>query len=88
MPTVGETVPGYAVDGWLGVGAPAGTPAAIVETLNAAIGAGIADPDIKARLVNLGFVPTAMTSAEFGAFVADETAKWAKVVKFAGVKLD
>jgi tripartite-type tricarboxylate transporter receptor subunit TctC len=88
VPAVGETVPGYAVDGWLGVGAPTGTPAAIVETLNAAIGAGIADPDIKARLVNLGFVPTAMTAAQFGAFVADETAKWAKVVKFAGVRLD
>ncbi len=88
VPAVGETVPGYAVDGWLGVGAPAGTPTAIVEKLNAAIGAGIADADVKARLVNLGFVPTAMTSAQFGAFVADETAKWAKVVKFAGVKLD
>ena len=88
VPTVSEAVPGYAVDGWLGVGAPKDTPAAIIEKLNAEIGAGLADPDIKARLVNLGFVPTAMTSAAFGKFIADETEKWAKVVKFAGVKLD
>jgi tripartite-type tricarboxylate transporter receptor subunit TctC len=85
---IGETVPGYAVDGWLGLGAPKGTPDAIIEKLNAALGIGIADPQIKERLINLGFVPAAMTPGQFGAFIADETAKWAKVVKFAGVKLD
>jgi tripartite-type tricarboxylate transporter receptor subunit TctC len=85
---IGETVPGYAVDGWLGLGAPKGTPDAIIEKLNAALGVGIADPQIKERLINLGFVPAAMTPGQFGAFIADETAKWAKVVKFAGVKLD
>ena len=88
VPVIGEAVPGYAVDGWLGLGAPKGTPDAIIETLNAALGAGIADPQIKERLINLGFVPTAMTPGQFGTFIADETAKWAKVVKFAGVKLD
>jgi tripartite-type tricarboxylate transporter receptor subunit TctC len=88
VPVIGEAVPGYAVDGWLGLGAPKGTPDAIIETLNAALAAGIADPQIKERLINLGFVPTAMTPAQFGTFIADETAKWAKVVKFAGVKLD
>jgi tripartite-type tricarboxylate transporter receptor subunit TctC len=85
---IGETVPGYAVDGWLGLGAPKGTPDAIIEKLNAALGVGIADPQIKERLINLGFVPAAMTPGQFGAFIAYETAKWAKVVKFAGVKLD
>jgi len=88
VPVIGEAVPGYAVDGWLGLGAPSGTPDAIIETLNAALAAGIADPQIKERLINLGFVPTAMTPGRFGTFIADETAKWAKVVKFAGVKLD
>jgi tripartite-type tricarboxylate transporter receptor subunit TctC len=88
VPVIGEAVPGYAVDGWLGLGAPNGTPDAIIETLNATLAAGIADPQIKERLINLGFVPTAMTPAQFGTFIADETAKWAKVVKFAGVKLD
>jgi tripartite-type tricarboxylate transporter receptor subunit TctC len=86
MPPVGETVPGYEVDGWLGIGAPKGTPDDIVQTLNTNISAALADPTIKSRLVDLGFVPTAMSAAGWGKFVSDETAKWAKVIKFAGMK--
>jgi len=88
VPTVAEFVPGYEVDGWLGIGAPKDTPSAIIDQLNAAIGAGLADPNIKARLVDLGFLPTSMPPVEFGKFIASETDKWAKVVKFAGVKLE
>jgi tripartite-type tricarboxylate transporter receptor subunit TctC len=88
VPTVGEFVPGYEVAGWLGIGAPKDTPIEIIDKLNKAIGAGLADPNIKTRLADLGFLPTSMTPAEFGKFIADETDKWARVVKFAGVKLD
>jgi len=88
VPTVGEFLPGYAVDATLGVGAPKDTPAEIVDKLNKEIGASLADPNIKTRLAALGFLPAAMTPAQFGKFIADETEKWAKVVKFAGVKLD
>jgi tripartite-type tricarboxylate transporter receptor subunit TctC len=88
VPTVAEFVPGYEVNGWLGIGAPKDTPTAIIDTLNEEISAGIADPNIKARLVALGFLPTSMPAVEFGKFIASETDKWAKVVKFAGVKLD
>jgi len=88
VPTVGEFLPGYAVDAILGVGAPKGTPAEILDKLNKEIGASLADPNIKTRLAALGFLPAAMTPAQFGRFIADETEKWAKVVKFAGVKLD
>ncbi len=88
VPLVGDTVPGYEVDGWLGVGAPAGTPPEIVATLNKYINDGLADPVVKSKLVELGFVPTQMTADAWGKFVAGETEKWAKVIKFAGVKLE
>jgi tripartite-type tricarboxylate transporter receptor subunit TctC len=88
VPTVNDTVPGYEVDGWIGIGAPKGTPGDIVETLNTHIGAALADPAIKSKLVDLGFVPTPMPAAAWGKFVADETGKWAKVIKFAGVKAE
>jgi len=88
VPTVGEFVPGYAVDAQLGVGAPKDTPAAIVDKLNAAIGAGLDDPAVKTRLADLGFLPAAMPPAQFAKLIAEETEKWAKVVKFAGVKLE
>ena len=74
--------------GWAGVGAPANTPAEIVGLLNVAIGEGLADPKVKASLATLGAAPMAMSPAEFGKFLADETGKWAKVVKFANIKLD
>ena len=86
LPLVGDTVPGYQVDGWLGIGAPKGTPGEVIETLNTNISAAIADPTVKSRLVDLGFVPTAMSATAWGAFVGEETEKWAKVIKFAGLK--
>jgi tripartite-type tricarboxylate transporter receptor subunit TctC len=88
VPTVADTVPGYESSGWAGVGAPANTPAEIVSLLNGAIGEGLADPKVKTSLATLGAAPMAMSPAEFGKFLADETDKWAKVVKFANIKLD
>jgi tripartite-type tricarboxylate transporter receptor subunit TctC len=87
VPTVADTVPGYESSGWAGVGAPTNTPADIVATLNRAIGAGLADAKVQASFADLGAAPMSMTAAEFGKFLADETAKWAKVVKFANIKL-
>ena len=85
---MGEFLPGYEASGWSGVGGPTGTPAEIVNKLNEAINAGLADSTIKARLADLGGVPMPMSPAEFGKFIADETEKWAKVVKFSGAKPD
>src|SRR5262249_19966628 len=86
IPTVGDFVPGYEASAWFGVGAQKDTPAEIVDKLNETINAGLADPTIKARLGDLGGVPMPMSAAEFGKFIADETEKWAKVVKFSGAK--
>jgi tripartite-type tricarboxylate transporter receptor subunit TctC len=86
VPTVGETVPGYEVSTWSGVGVPTGTPSEIIEKLNREINAGLADPSIKARFAEVGATPLFFTPAEFGALVAAETERWAKVVKFSGVK--
>jgi tripartite-type tricarboxylate transporter receptor subunit TctC len=88
IPTIADTVPGYESSGWAGVGAPTNTPAEIVRLLNGAIGEGLADPKVKTSLATLGAAPMAMSPAEFGKFLADETSKWAKVVKFANIKLD
>ncbi len=87
-PTVAETVPGYAVTGWLGIGVPKGTPPEIVDRLNKEMNAALADPEVVARLENVGSAPFAGSPADFGAFLASETEKWAKVVKFAGLKVD
>jgi tripartite-type tricarboxylate transporter receptor subunit TctC len=86
IPTVGEFVPGYEASAWYGVGAPRNTPVEAIDKLNKEINAGLADPTIKARLGDLGGVPMPMSAAEFGKFIADETEKWAKVVKFSGAK--
>jgi len=86
VPTVGDFVPGYEASAWYGIGAPRNTPAEIVDTLNREINAGLADPKIKARLVELGGTLSAGSPAAFGKFIADDAAKWAKVVEFAGVK--
>jgi tripartite-type tricarboxylate transporter receptor subunit TctC len=88
VPTIAESVPGCVVEGWLGIGAPKDTPAAIVGALNDALGSSLADTSLKARLSGLGFLPQSMAPADFGKFIADETAKWTKVVKFAKMKVD
>jgi tripartite-type tricarboxylate transporter receptor subunit TctC len=88
IPTVGEFVPGYEASSWNGVGVPKNTPAEIVAKLNTEINAALADPNIKARLADLGGAPMPMKTVEFGALVATETEKWAKVVKFSGAKPD
>jgi tripartite-type tricarboxylate transporter receptor subunit TctC len=86
IPTVGEFVPGYEASGWFGVGAPKATPAEIVDRLNKEINAGLADPKMKARLADLGGTPLVGSPADFGKLIAEETEKWGKVVKFAGIK--
>jgi tripartite-type tricarboxylate transporter receptor subunit TctC len=86
IPTLGEFVPGYEAAGWGGIGAPRNTPAEIVNKLNKQINAALADPTIKARIADLGSVPMPMTPADFAKFIAAETDKWAKVIKFAGIK--
>ena len=87
-PTVAEFVPGYEASNWYGVGAPKATPAQIIDKLNKAISAGLADPNMKARFADLGGTVLAGSPADFGKLIADETEKWAKVVKFAGIKAD
>ena len=86
VPTVGDFVPGYEAVGWYGVAAPKNTPTEIVEKLNREITAALADATLKARLADLGAEPMPMTPIEFGKFVVEETEKWGKVVKFAGIK--
>jgi len=88
VPTVGETVPGYEVSGWTGVGVPSGTPAEIIALLNREINAALADPRIKARLAEFGGRPILLSPDELGKLWATETERWAKVVKFAGVKAE
>jgi tripartite-type tricarboxylate transporter receptor subunit TctC len=88
IPPIADFVPGYEVSAWYGIVAPKNTPAAIVETLNKEIDAGLTDPKLKARLADLGSSPFVGSSAAFGKFLTDETEKWAKVVKFAGIKAD
>jgi tripartite-type tricarboxylate transporter receptor subunit TctC len=86
VPAIAEFVSGYEADAVQGVGAPRNTPAEIVEMLNKEINAGLADPKLKARFVDLGATVFPVSPAEFGRFMADETDKWAKVIKFSGAK--
>ena len=88
VPTVGETVPGYEASVWYGISAPKGTPPEIVDILNKAVVAALADPKMKARIAELGATPMPMSPAEFGKLLADETEKWAKVVKFANISVE
>jgi tripartite-type tricarboxylate transporter receptor subunit TctC len=88
LPIVGDVVPGYEASSWQGIGVPKNTPAAIIDSLNKGINAGLADPTIKARLDNLGAMVLSGSSADFGKFIADDTEKLAKVIKFANIKLD
>jgi len=84
--TVAETLPGYQAASFYGIGAPRNTPAEIVEVLNKAVNAGLVDPKLNARLADLGNVPLAGPPAAFGKLIADETEKWGKVIRFAGIK--
>ncbi|HTH35429.1 MAG TPA: tripartite tricarboxylate transporter substrate binding protein [Xanthobacteraceae bacterium] len=86
VPTLAEFVPGYESNAFYGIGAPKGTPAEIVDKLNKAINAGLADSTMKARLAELGSSPSAGSPADFGKLVADETQKWAKVIKSGNIK--
>ena len=86
IPTISEFVPGYEASAWVGIGAPKNTPTEIIEKLNADINAGLADPKLKARFADLGATMFIGSPADFGKFITDETEKWAKVVKFAGIK--
>ena len=88
VPTVGEFVPGYEASAWYGVGAPKGTPPEIIDKLNAAINASLAEPKVKAQLAGLGAALLPGSPADFGKVLADETEKWSKVIKFAGIKAD
>jgi tripartite-type tricarboxylate transporter receptor subunit TctC len=88
VPAIGEFVPGYVASGWYGICAAARTPSAIINKLHGAISAGEADAGMKTRLAALGVQPKAMPPQEFGQFIADETKKWAKVIRFADIKVE
>src|SRR5262245_15627222 len=88
VPTLADFVPGFEASAWQGVGAPRNTSAEIIDKLNKEINASLADPQVKARLIGLSGIVNASSPAEFGKLIADDTEKWAKVVKFAGIKPD
>ncbi|HEY6257782.1 MAG TPA: tripartite tricarboxylate transporter substrate binding protein [Xanthobacteraceae bacterium] len=88
VPTIGESVPGYEAVVWYGISVPKGTPAGVIGTLNSALNAVLADPRLKARMLELGGLPMPTSPAEFGKFVADETVKWGKVVRAANIKAE
>ena len=86
LATVGEFVPGYEATAWWGIGAPRNTPAEIVDKLNKEINAALANPKIKAQLATLDGTPFPGSPADFGKLIVDETEKWGRVVKFAGIQ--
>jgi tripartite-type tricarboxylate transporter receptor subunit TctC len=86
VPTVADTAPGYEASGWFGIGVPKGTPPEIIEKLNQAINAGLADPGIQARITELGSTPVVFSPTEFGRHVLAEIRKWGQVVKASGAK--
>ncbi len=88
VPSIGEFVPGYEAGGWYGIGVPRNVPAEIVDKLNREINASLADPKLKTRLADLGYATAGSSPAEFGSMIAREIEKWAKVLKFAGIKPD
>jgi tripartite-type tricarboxylate transporter receptor subunit TctC len=88
LPTVGDFVPGYETSAWQGIGAPKNTSVEIVEKLNKEVNAGLADPKMKHRLLDLGGVPLPLTPADCGKLIADETEKWGKVIRAANIKAD
>jgi len=88
IPTVAEFLPGYEASSWYGVGAPKATPPEIIDKLNKEINASLADPKNKARLANLGGDALALSPADFGKLIGDETEKWGKVIRTANIKAD
>jgi tripartite-type tricarboxylate transporter receptor subunit TctC len=88
VPVVADFLPGYEASSWFGAGVPKGTPAEIIDKLNKEMNAALVDPRIKERLDALGGISLAGTPADFGKVIAEETEKWAKVVKFSGAKPD
>jgi tripartite-type tricarboxylate transporter receptor subunit TctC len=88
LPTVGEFVPGYEASGWQGIGTPRGTPVEIIDRLNTEVLAGLADPKMKARIADLGGVALPGSPADFAKLIAEDTAKWGKVIKRAGIKVE
>jgi tripartite-type tricarboxylate transporter receptor subunit TctC len=88
VPMVGDFVPGYEASGFAGIGAPRNTPAEIIDMLNKELNAGLADTKIKTRIVELGGTVLGGSPAEFGTIISDATEKWARVIKFAGIKVE
>ncbi|MEA2978569.1 MAG: hypothetical protein QOF09_392 [Alphaproteobacteria bacterium] len=88
VPAIAESVPGYAVTGWLGLGVPKGTPSAVVERLNSEMNAVLSDREVADKLANIGSEMFSGSPADFGRFIAAETEKWGTVVRFAGLKVD
>jgi len=88
LPTIAEFVPGYEASAWFGAGAPRNTPADIIDKLNKDINACLADPNLKARIADLGGIAITGSPADFGKLIVEETEKWAKVVKFSGAKAE
>jgi tripartite-type tricarboxylate transporter receptor subunit TctC len=88
VPPIADVVPGFAVSGWLGIGAPKGTPAEVVARLNREVNAALADPALKARMADIGSEPLPGSVADFAKLIDEETEKWAKVVKFSGLKAE
>jgi tripartite-type tricarboxylate transporter receptor subunit TctC len=88
VPTVAETVPGFEASSWFGIAAPKGTPADIVALINRETNAGLADPTIKARLDDMGGMALTGSPEDFGKLIADETEKWGKVIRDAGIKAE
>jgi tripartite-type tricarboxylate transporter receptor subunit TctC len=85
---VSDFVPGFEASSWFGLAAPKGTPVGIVDALNREVNAGFADPIIKARLADMGGMALAGSPADFGKLIADETEKWSKVIRSAGIKAE
>ncbi len=88
VPAIAETLPGYEASVWYGIAAPKGTPSDIVDKLNGAVNAALADPTVQKRLAELGGEPMPMKPGEFGKLVASETEKWGKVIRAAGIKAE
>ena len=88
VPTVADFVPGYEASGFAGIGAPRNTPADIIDLLNKELNAGLADAKVKTRIVELGGTVLGGSPAEFGTILSDATEKWARVIKFAGIKAE